>query len=103
MPSVVSTFSGESRRKGDGRLSQRQGILKLKFSYVGRFQRRAIDKTSNRAICSVRRLHLRACDERVCWIPGLYQRTRESGRLINLRCARDAQYYFTSNFWKLSL
>ena len=61
--SVVSTLSGESRRKGDGRLSQREGILNLKFSYAVMFHRRAIDKTSNRAICSVRRLHLRACDE----------------------------------------
>jgi hypothetical protein len=41
---VVSTFSGERRTKGDGRLSQREGILRLTFSYAVMFHRRAIDK-----------------------------------------------------------
>jgi hypothetical protein len=79
--SVVSTFSGESRRKGGGRLSQRQGILKLKFSYARMFPRRAIDKTSSRA-----------------------KRTRESGRL-NLRGSPGAQNpeLFHIHLWKLSL
>src|SRR6202007_541289 len=31
--SVVSTFSGEHGRQNDGRLSQRSGIWRLKFSY----------------------------------------------------------------------
>ena len=40
---VVSTFSGESRRKDNGRLSRRDGILIFKFSYAVMFYRRAIE------------------------------------------------------------
>jgi hypothetical protein len=59
---VVSTFTSESRRKDDGRLSQREGILRLKFSYAVMFQRRAIEQNeqsgnfrSSNCICALAR------------------------------------------------
>jgi hypothetical protein len=59
---VVSTFSGESRRKDNGRLSQRDGILTFKFSYAVMFYRRANDKPAIGQF-AVWGLHLRAGDE----------------------------------------
>ncbi len=43
--SFVSTFSNELRREGDGGLSQRDGILTLKFSYVVYEQREAAGRS----------------------------------------------------------
>jgi hypothetical protein len=73
---AVSTFSAESRRKDNGRLSQRDGILTFKFSYAVMFYRRANDKPATGQF-AVWGLHLRAGDEAVSWTPDLLQRTRD--------------------------